>query len=278
MYLIPLLLATVFLANTEIQVIKHNHDLLFRVPRPNQVLKYQTVAFITINGIILSLDIVPPYSSRHADNTTYIKVLSGRMMWTDSSTSPHQPVNHSRAFLCELKDYFWLYLKHMMIVHNIQRNDDIRKVTIANPLPEYYSPEVRQLVFQFVKNNRHEPKENFKDCEFYNLKGFEISFSDNDEHLCYMQLWAAGQSVNDDVHNHTSDDALCEVHACSANGNGRSGMHYLNSSKQFYDPLTTPKSTFEKLELPSFHEHGPLWNINVQNRPVLRNDSTVVYA
>ncbi|CAF1665480.1 unnamed protein product [Rotaria magnacalcarata] len=89
--------------NKEIQGIKQNHDLLFKVPRPNQALKHQTVAFITINGIILSLDIVPPYSSRHANNTTYIKVLSSRIMWIDSSTELHQLVNHSCAFLCKKK-------------------------------------------------------------------------------------------------------------------------------------------------------------------------------
>ncbi|CAF4156223.1 unnamed protein product [Rotaria magnacalcarata] len=186
--------------NKEIQGIKQNHDLLFKVPRPNQALKHQTVAFITINGIILSLDIVPPYSSRHANNTTYIK----------------------------------------------------------NSLPEYYSPEARQLAFQFVKYNRNELKENFQDREFYNLKGFEISFSDNDEHLFYAQLWAAGKGVNAGALNHASDTFA--------------------NSKQVYDPLTTPVSAFEKLELPSFHKHDPLWDINVQNKAVLRNDNTVVYT
>jgi hypothetical protein len=54
-------------------------------------------------------------------------------------------------------------------------------------------------------------------------------------------------------------------------------MQYLNSSQKAYDPLTTLDSEFVKLDVPSFHEHGPLWDIDTQKQPVLRQDGTVVY-
>ncbi|CAF2560786.1 unnamed protein product [Rotaria sp. Silwood2] len=279
----------------EIQVMKQNNDLLFKVPRPNKALQYQELPFITIDGITLSLEIVPPHSSRQVDKNTYIKVLSGIIMWTDSSTKSAQPINHSRTFLCEprtvapLEIYsdnnriatgnegaLLIVFKKGNNINDTHRLDDMQKVIIENSLPEYCSQETHQLDFQFVRYDKYDSRPQFKDLEFYNLKGFRINFADDNEHLCYMQLWAAGQGVNAGVHNHATD-SFCEIHACIINGGGKGGMQYLNSSKEVYDPLTTPDSAFEKLVLPSFYEHGPLWDIDEQNKPVLRNDSTVVY-
>jgi hypothetical protein len=161
-------------------------------------------------------------------------------------------------------------------MNDIPRFDDIKKVTIENSLPEYCPRETRELVFQFIKYDQIDSGQQFKGLEFYNLKGFDIKFADNDEQLCYMQLWAAGLDVDCGVHNHATD-SFCEVHACIINGSGKGGMHYFNSSKENYDPLTTPDSAFEKLPVPSFYEHGPLWDIDAQNKPVLRSDGTVVY-
>ncbi|CAF3566098.1 unnamed protein product [Rotaria sp. Silwood1] len=282
-------------AKKEIQVMKQNEDLLFKVSRPRKALQYQAVPFITIDGITLSLEIVPPHSSRLVDKKTYIKVLSGVIMWTDSSKNSYQSINHSRTFFCERRTVapleihsdndrittgsegaLLIVFKARDDINGIHRIDDIKKVMIKNSLPEYYPEETRQLDFQFVRYDQYDTRLQFKDLEFYNLKGFRINFADNDEHLCYMQLWAAGQGVNAGVHNHATD-SFCEIHVCIINGSGQGGMHYLNSSKDVYDPLTTPDSAFKKLALPSFYEHGPLWDIDAQNKPVLRNDGTVVY-
>ncbi|CAF5134906.1 unnamed protein product [Rotaria magnacalcarata] len=91
-----------------------------------------------------------------------------------------------------------------------------------------------------------------------------------------MQFWAAGQGVNAGIHNHATD-TFCEIHVCLVNGSGKGGMHYLSSSKEAYDPLTTLDSTFKQLPLPAFYEHGPLWDIDAQNKPVVRSNGTVVY-
>ncbi|CAF1185859.1 unnamed protein product [Rotaria sordida] len=279
----------------EIQVIKQNNDLLFQVSRPNKALQYQAIPFLTIDGITLSLEILPPYTSRHVDNNTFVKVLSGIITWTNSSIESHKLVNHSRTILFEPRTVapldihsdndrittgsegaLLIVFKTLNDSSNNHQIDDIQKVIIENSLPDYYPQETRQLNFQFVRYDQYDSSEQFKDLEFYNMKGFGIKFADNNDYLCYIQLWAAGQGVNAGVHNHAKD-FFCETHVCLINGSGKGGMHYLNSSKQDYDPLTTPDSAFEKLTLPAFYEHGPLWDIDAQNKPVLRNDSTVVY-
>jgi hypothetical protein len=279
----------------ELQVMKQNNELLFKVLRPNKALQYQTLPFLTIGGITLSLEIIPPHSSRQVDNHIYVKVLWGNVIWTDSSTKSNQSVNHLRAFLCKPKTVCSLEIHSdnglittgsegaLLFVHKIRddmndipRFDDIKKVTLENSLPEYSPPETRELVFQFIKYDQIDSGQHFKDLEFYNLKGFDIKFADNDEHLCYTQIWAAGLGVNAGVHNHVTD-SFCEVHVGIVDGSGKGGVHYLNSSKEEYDLLTTLDSAFEKLPIPSFYEHGPLWDIDAQNKPVLRSDGTVVY-
>ncbi|CAF1051756.1 unnamed protein product, partial [Rotaria magnacalcarata] len=86
----------------------------------------------------------------------------------------------------------------------------------------------------------------------------------------------AGQGVNCGVRN-LSDTIFCEVHACIVNGTGQGGIQYLRSSKEEYDPLTTPDSKFENLLVPSFYEHGPIWDIDAQKKTVFRENGTVVY-
>ncbi|CAF4114468.1 unnamed protein product [Rotaria sp. Silwood2] len=280
----------------EIQVTKQNNELLFKVPRPNKALQYEMMPFMTVGDISLSLEVIPPNSLRQIDKNTYIKVLSGIIMWTSSSTELSKTVNHSRTFVCEPKTVsslaicsnenvittgnegaLLIVLKINETMDTIPRFDSIEKVTIENVLPEFCSEEVRKLSFQFIRCDKYDwGKEKFKGHEFYDMKGFDIKFADNDEHLCYIQLWAAEQGTNCVVHNH-SDAFFCEVNACIFNGTGKGGMQYLISSKENYDPLTTLESQFQKLEVPSLYEHGPLWDIDEQKKPVLRKDGTVVY-
>ncbi|CAF4219383.1 unnamed protein product, partial [Adineta steineri] len=162
-------------------------------------------------------------------------------------------------------------------LNDVPQFDSIGKVMLENSLPEHCPEEARKLSFKFTKADQLEwGKEKFKDVEFYNMRGFDIKFADNEEHLCHIQLWAAGKGTNAGVHNHATD-RFCEVHACIINGNRNSGMQYLNSSQETYDPFTTLDSDFVKLDIPSFYEHGPLWDIDAKKQPVLRNDGTVIY-
>ncbi|CAF1120582.1 unnamed protein product [Rotaria sordida] len=279
----------------ELQVTKQNNELLFKVPRPHKALQYEMMPFITIGGITLSLEVIPSNSLRQVDKNTYIKVLSGVIMWIDSSTELSQTVNHSRTFVCKPKTVsslricsnenvtttgnegvLLIVLKMNETMDSISRFDSIQKVTIENVLSEYCSEEVRNLSFQFIRCDEYDwKKEKCKGLEFYNMKGFEIKFVDNDEHLCYIQLWAAAQGTNCEVHNH-SNISSCEVHACIINSTGKGGMMYLINSKEDYDPLTTPNSQFQKLEVSSLYEHGLLWDIDEQKKPVLRKDGTVL--
>ncbi|CAF3709720.1 unnamed protein product [Rotaria socialis] len=280
----------------EIQVTKQSNKLLFKVPRPNKALKYETLPFTAVGGIALSLEVIPPCSSRQVSKNTYIKVLSGVIKWTSSATKSSEEVHHSRMFLCAPKSVasleiqsnenrlstgkegaILLVLKMDESMKDVPQFDSIGKVTIENTLPEYCSDETRKLGFQFVKCDKYEwGKDKFKGLEFYNLTGFIIDFADNDEHLCHMQMWAAGQGVNCGVRN-LSDTIFCEVHACIVNGTGQGGIQYLRSSKEEYDPLTTPDSKFENLPVPSFYEHGPIWDIDAQKKTVFRENGTVVY-
>ncbi|CAF3763740.1 unnamed protein product [Rotaria sp. Silwood1] len=280
----------------DLQVTKQNDELFFTVPRPNKVLQYHALPFLTIGGITLSLEVLPPYSSRQVEKNTYIKVLSGIITWKDSSNKSQQPVNHSRTFFCEPKSVcsleihsddkriktgnegaLFIVLQMDTNMHDIPRFKNIRNVIVENSLPESSPDEARKLDFKFVKVDELEwGKEKFKGLEFYNMRGFDIKFADNNEHLCHFQFWAAGKGTNAGVHNHNTD-RFCEVHTCIVNGNGNSGMHYLKSSEEPYDPLTTPDTEFIKQVIPSFHEQGPIWDINASREPVLRNDGTVVY-
>ena len=275
----------------QFQIMKQNNQLLFKVPRPSQVRIQQTLPFITINEITLLLEILPPFHSRQIDNYTYIKVLWGDLIWIDSLTK----INQSRTIFCRARSVCSLEIHsennqiqagsqgalifiHKIYdrLHNLSPVENINKLIIKNSLPEYYSEELRQLTFQFVRYDQYQSDPQFKNVEFYNLKGFDIKFADNDESLCYIQLWAAGLGVNAGVHNHAKD-TFCEIHVCLLNGNGKGGMHYLNSSTQEYDPLLTSDSEFQILPLPIFYEHGALWDIDAQNKPILRTDGTVVY-
>ena len=273
------------------QVTKQNNQLQFKIPRPNQVVAQEILPFLTVNGITLSLEILPPFHSRQIDSYTYIKVLWGDLTWIDATTRTYQ----SRTALCRARSVCSLEIHsdnnqiqagregaiifvHKIYdrLHNLSPIENIDKVIVQNSLPEYYSEELRQLTFQFVPYYQYQPDPQFKDVEFYNLKGFDIKFADSNDHFCYVQLWAAGLNVNAGVHNHAKD-TFCEVHACLINGSGKGGMHYLNSSTQQYDPLKTSDSAFQQLPVPSFSEHGPLWDMDAQNKPVLRPDGTVVY-
>lgn len=280
----------------ELQVTKQNDELLFTVPRLKDVSHYYALPFLTIGGIALSLEVLPPYSSRQVGSNTYIKVLSGVISWGDSSNKSGQPMNHSRTYFCEPKSVcslaiqsddnriktgnegaIFLVLQLLKDTYDISQFKNIKTVKIENSLPESYPEEVRKLVFKFIKVGELEwGKEQFKDLEFYNMKGFDIKFADNNEHLCHIQLWAAGKGTNAGVHNHYTD-RFCEIHACIVNGNGNSGMHYLKSSEDTYDPRTTSEDEFTKLVMPSFYEHGPLWDINTRKEPIVRKDGTVVY-
>ena len=279
-----------------IHVTKHSDELLFTVPRPHEVLQYHALPFLNVGGITLSLEVLPPHSSRQIDNATYVKVLAGMITWTDSVSKLSLPVNRSRTFLCEPKSVcsmavlsddsriktqdqgaLLLVLRKPQSMSEIPRFDLIRKILLENALPEHYPEEARQLDFKFIKAEELGwGKDRFQGLEFYNMRGFNIRFADNNEHLCHIQLWAAGTGTNAGVHNHAGD-RFCEVHACIVNGNGNSGMHYLRSSEEVYDPLSETDSRFVPLPVPSFHEHGPLWDIDAKKQPVLRTDGAVVY-
>jgi hypothetical protein len=161
-------------------------------------------------------------------------------------------------------------------MNGIPRFDDINKITLENSLPDYCPEDSRQLGFEFIRVDQLPWGQQFKGLEFYNLQGFNISFADNDEHLCHMQMWAAGLGVDCGVHNH-ANDSFCEVHACIINGSGKGGMQYLNGSEEAPYPGNATDSAFEKLPVPSFYEHGPLWDVDAQNKPVFRSNGAVVY-
>jgi hypothetical protein len=279
----------------EIQVTKQNNDLLFKVPRPDKASRYEQIPFVTINGITLLLVIIPPNSSYLVDKNTYVKVLFGTIMWTDSAKGSQQLVEHSRTVFTEPRTVASLEIDSdnqrvktgydgcLLIVFKTHDNingthlvEDMNKLMINNSLPEYFPEDARQLIFQFDRYDKYDARPQFKDLQFYNMKGFKINFIDNNEQLCYIQFWAAGQGVNAGVHNHDKD-TFCEIHVCLINGSTKGGIHYLTNSKERYDPLTTPDTAFKQLPLPVFYEHGPLWDIDKQNKPILRNDGTVVY-
>jgi hypothetical protein len=281
--------------NKNIQVMKQDNELLFKVPRPNKALQYELLPFLTLGDITLSLEVIPPFSSRIINKNTYVKVIFGVIMWKNSSKKSLQPEEYSRTLFSEPKSVSYLEINSidnrittgnegaLLLVMTMDEKmdvipqfDAIEKVIIKNSLPEYCSKETREFNFKFIKCDQFEWGKTFKGLEFYNLKGFKINFIDNDEHLCNIQLWAAGKGTNCGVHNHLNDP-FCEIHVCLINGSGKSGMYYLKSSKQDYDPRTTPDSEFEKLEVPSFSEHGPLWDIDKQNKPILRTNGDVLY-
>ena len=273
-----------------------NDELWLTVPRPKQALQYEAIPFITIGGITLSLEVLPPFSSRIINRNTYIKILSGMIFWTDSSNLKNDDGHRSRTFLCEPKRVCSLAIHSddqrmktkddgavfismqipggMKDQHHI---DHIQKILSENSLPDRYSDEARRAKFQFVKVDQLEwGKEKFKGVEFYNMRGFNVEFSDNGQQLVHMQLWAAGKGTNAGVHNHFTD-RFCEVHTTIINGNGKSGIQYIENSEKFFDPNNILDSDFVHLDMPSFYEHGPLWNMDTFKRPALRADGTVIY-
>jgi len=237
------------------------------------------------------LEILPARSSRHVSKNDYVKVLVGTISWMDLTTK----VLQTRTSFCEPKRLSTLAITSydgrittgddgaLLIVYenvngieNIPRIDSIKKDMIKNSLPDYCLEDARRLNFQYVKCDQFEWGLKFKGLEFYNMSGFTIKFIDDGKQLCHMQLWAAGKGTNCGVHNHLTN-TFCEVHTCLVNGTGNGGMQFLDNSKQEYDPKTTLDSEFKKLAVPSFHEHGPLWDIGEQGQPVARSNGTIVY-
>jgi len=118
----------------------------------------------------------------------------------------------------------------------------------------------------------------FKDLEFYNLEGAKIGFLDDKQHLAYVQFWAAGINVNCALHNHETDH-FTEVHACLVNGTG-GGMEYAADASlplSAFDNDPSLEAHLIKLPVPSFYEHGPLWVLAKDRKPVSRQDGTVLY-
>lgn len=285
--------------SSQIQVKKENDELLFYIARTEKTQQYYSMPFLSIGHINLSLEILPPFSSRQINHNTYIKVLSGKIIWTGHTDRSNQTMKQSRTFLCEPKSVCSLAIhsddqriktEHegaifivMQTSESGNMNDDTRlfdrieNILLTNLLANDSHEEVRQHHFQFIRVDQlNWDKIKFKGLEFYTMRVADIRFEDNNEQLCHLQLWAASTGTNAGVHNHVTD-RFCEVHACIINSNGNSGMHYLENSDRLYDPLMVSDSEFIHLEMPSFSEHGPLWDLDSKNRPIFREDSSIVY-
>jgi len=233
---------------------------------------------IDIGGIRISLECIPPNSSRIINNNVGIKVLSGSILWqhagkTTVRTWCTQPKTVSPITVnsddipsrivtsdCEGAVIFAFTLHS-----DIPRFETMEQITLANIFPTATSP-LDVLLHQFKWTNYGDIDAHFKGVEFYNFKGINIYQSD--EHLVNTQFWAAAKKVDCGLHNHLTNK-FCEVHTCFVNGTGQGGMTYADTLDEFAPQI--------KLPVPSLHEHGPLWVIKPDGTPDSRADGTVVY-
>ncbi|PBK97965.1 hypothetical protein ARMGADRAFT_1076420 [Armillaria gallica] len=179
---------------------KLNDDILFGVPRPDAIRIVDKVEFLDVAGWKMALVVVPPseYPVKQGDG---VKVIAGRVIWTDKDGKLHERTQAPAPFeastiTVKAEDdtistrneggVFVLFEKST--TSGQPPFADMNQLSAHNLFPLRF-PSAKILP---VFNGR------FKGDEFYNLVGFYVCYGDDsDEPICHIQLWTAGVNVSE---------------------------------------------------------------------------------
>ncbi|KAJ4480225.1 hypothetical protein J3R30DRAFT_3370961 [Lentinula aciculospora] len=266
-------------------------ELVFRVPRPQNIKLSDEVAFLDVASRKLSLVVVPPWMQYRTPEGAGLKVIAGRVVWTDLNNSQQERTQATNPFgvistIVDAKENH-IYTQHEGAVFLLMAMSDtsgrppfsdMDQLKARNIIPNHFTSALQHIDFPWVKvEDRPWANGRFKDLEFYNLTGFHVRYGDDsDETLCHMQLWTAGVGVSAGFHNHLGE-VFCEIHACIVNGTGQGGMHWATVPDGEFNPSKPQSGTSSSVVVPDMSEHGPLWRTRGDGLPTLRDNGTVDY-
>ncbi|KAK0503732.1 hypothetical protein EDD18DRAFT_1456907 [Armillaria luteobubalina] len=180
---------------TPITAEKLNDEILFRVPRPDAICMVDKVEFLDVAGQKMSLVAIPPCSRYPVKQGDGVKVIAGRVLWTDKDGKRHErtqaPAPFEASTITVEAEYHTIFTRYegVLRVHNL-------------------SP----------------PRFPSSGDEVYNLVGFHVRYADDsNEPICHIQLWTAGVNVYAGFHNHIGQ-TFAVIHACIVNGTGKGGI------------------------------------------------------
>ncbi|RDX48488.1 hypothetical protein OH76DRAFT_1483853 [Lentinus brumalis] len=270
---------------------KLDAEVVFKVPRPTSTHIAGEVSFLDVAGRRMSLAVVPPNVKYAIEAGAGVKVIAGRLIWTDNHGKQQERTVAADPFsqvstIVHSKDGHIRTRAEGALFVILRKSDtsgkppysDMKQLVAHNIFPNYFSEDVRQLDFPWVKvEDRPWANGRFKDLEFYNLTGFHVRYNDDsDEHVCHIQGWTAAVGVSAGFHNHT-DQSFCELHACIVNGTGHGGMAWATVTDDQFDPDHPDKDKYETLIVPDMAEHGPLWRTDRDGLAKLRKNDTIDY-
>ncbi|PBK94251.1 hypothetical protein ARMGADRAFT_1078954 [Armillaria gallica] len=266
-------------------------EVMFRVPRPNTIHVPDEVEFLDVAGRKLALVVVPPLSRYPVQPGEGVKVIAGRVLWTDTDGKTHERTQapapfESRTITIASIDASIFTRNEGAVLILIKKSTtsgeppftDMNQLVAYNLFPLRFPGAVRHMSFPWVKvEDRPWANGRFKDDEFYNLIGFHVRYADDSaESICHVQLWTAGVNVSAGFHNHIGD-TFAEIHACLVNGTGQGGMSWATVPDADFDPAKPDKDKYSSVVVPSMAEHGPLWRTSADGMPLFRPNRTVDY-
>eukprot|EP01127_Copromyxa_protea_P020278 TRINITY_DN6757_c0_g1_i1.p1 TRINITY_DN6757_c0_g1~~TRINITY_DN6757_c0_g1_i1.p1 ORF type:complete len:741 (+),score=120.84 TRINITY_DN6757_c0_g1_i1:286-2223(+) len=267
-------------SDKNLKVYKEGDLLKAIVPKPSEIMKFVSLPFVEIGGIAVSLEVIPPKSSRLISGDVSLKVVSGKIFWNQNG------VRKERSWCASPKTVSPISFESddgrvitgdtegaIIFAFTLPRDriphfSDKEHLTLKNVFASSSAQDLLHHSFSWRPVGEFIDK--FQGLEFYNFKGIEIFQTSDGKKVSLLntQFWAAGANVDCGLHNH-DDITFCEVHACLVNGTGEGGMTYGETLE--------PEAEQRGLPVPSFHEHGPLWVIEKDGAPQKAQNGTVVY-
>ncbi|KAK0184370.1 hypothetical protein F5146DRAFT_1075387 [Armillaria mellea] len=266
-------------------------EVMFRVPRPNTMHIADEVEFLDVAGRKLALVVVPPRSKYPIQPGEGVKVITGRVLWTDGVGKVHErtqapaPFESSTITISSTDANIFTRSEGAAFILVKESSTsgkppftDMQQLVAYNLFPLRFPGAVRHMSFPWVKvEDRPWANGRFKGVEFYNLIGFHVRYADDTaESICHIQLWTAGVNVSAGFHNHIGD-TFAEIHACLVNGTGQGGMSWATVPDADFDPANPDKDKYSSVVVPNMAEHGPLWKTSADGIPLFRKNRTVDY-
>ncbi|KAK0487208.1 hypothetical protein IW261DRAFT_1652792 [Armillaria novae-zelandiae] len=276
---------------TPITAEKLNDEVLFRVPRPDAIRMADKVEFLDVASQKMSLVVVPPSSQYPVKQGDGVKVIAGRVLWTDKDGKLHERTQAPAPFeastvTVEAEGHTISTRNEGAVFVLFEKSatsgqppfTDMSQLRAHNLFPLRFPSAVRHTTFPWVKvEDTPWANGRFKGDEFYNLVGFHVRYADDsDKSICHIQLWTAGVNVSAGFHNHIGQ-CFAEIHTCIVNGTGKGGMSWATVSDGKFDPANPDKNLYSSVVVPSMSEHGPLWRTSADGMPLFRDNGTVDY-
>ncbi|EIN03466.1 hypothetical protein PUNSTDRAFT_128760 [Punctularia strigosozonata HHB-11173 SS5] len=277
--------------NAPITAERLNDEVLFRVPRPTAAPGIDEVMFLDVASRKLALVVVPPHQKYAIAQGDGIKVIAGRVTWTNANDTTHERTIATAPFTAvstkiDAKDghvytqaegAVFVLMKHST-TSGAPPYSNMKQLAAHNLFNSRFPKDLQHMSFPWVKvEDRPWANGGFKGLEFYNLTGFYVRYADDsDDLICHIQLWTAGVGVSAGFHNHT-DKSFCEIHACIVNGTGKGGMYWATVEDELFDPAKPDEDKYTGIAVPDMSEHGPLWRTSEDGLPLLRSNDTVNY-